>query len=230
MVDPTPQPPAPRSGLFLATVVDNADPEQAGRLRLRIPSVHPTDVHPWWALPFGVSWGASAQRWIAPEIGATVVVQFVEGNAAMPMWSPGAFPPGRDENGRPTAGKVPEAARSRPGQLADAYPKKRVLHSDDRGLLITENEAGEVDMVTRSRPVRIKTLGANIEIDARDGSGGEVIINRGTAAAARTGDSVTASIPIGAVLVGSPGGPIPNVAPIPLDAVIGPGSTTVKIG
>lgn len=231
MQGPIPHPPAPHGGLEFGTVTDNDDPEQAGRVRLRITSIDPRNEHPHWAKPFGVAYGTAGASWIAPPIGAVVAVFFLRGDPSAPYWMPGPWPatPPTSAGSQPTEGKVPAPARSQPGQLKNAYPKVRVLYSDDRGLLITEDDVGEIDVSTRSRPIRVKTLGARIEIDARDGSGGEVVINRGDKGAARVGDSVSVTIPIGAIMVpGSP--PVSNPTAITLTGTIENGSTTVKIG
>lgn len=231
-----PPAPQPRGGIYTATVVSADDPEQRGRLRLRIPHVHPTDVHPAWALPRGVAWGTAAQRWIAPPVGAVVLVMFLDGNVDVPLWEPGPFPPSTDANGRPTPGKVPVVAQSqqRPGEgpSENPYPSVRVLWRDDRGLLVTENAAGEVDVSTSGRPLRVKTNGGRIEIDARDGSGGEVVLNRGEHGAARKTDAVRVTIPAGTVVVALGPGPVAvmNALDIELDGEITGGSDGVKIG
>lgn len=221
---------AQRGGIYLATVTDNRDPEQRGRLRLRIQSVLPNDAHPVWAQPFGVSCGRSAEEFIAPEIGDLVCVMFLEGNATVPMWTHGPYQPVRDANGGTMPGRAPEEARSTPGQLRNAYPRRKVLRKTNRGLVATEDEVGEIDVSTNSRPIRVKTKGARIELDALDASSGEIILNRGIKGAARLDDSVSVTIPIGAVLVASPGGPVPNAAPIILDGTITSASDSVKVG
>jgi uncharacterized protein involved in type VI secretion and phage assembly len=74
-------------GKHRATVVDNADPENRGRLRLRIPSVLGNDVVSGWALPCAPFGGAADQGFFfIPEVEATVWVEFEMGNPDFPVW------------------------------------------------------------------------------------------------------------------------------------------------
>lgn len=94
-------------GKCRAFVVDNADPENRGRLRLRIPSVLGKDVVSGWALPCAPYGGAADQGFFfIPEKDAGVWVEFEAGNLDYPIWV-GAFwgkPGGNTE--------VPEEAQS----------------------------------------------------------------------------------------------------------------------
>lgn len=74
-------------GKYRAVVVDNADPENRGRLRLRIPSVLGADVVSGWALPCTPYGGMADQGFFfVPEIDATVWVEFEAGNLEYPIW------------------------------------------------------------------------------------------------------------------------------------------------
>lgn len=61
------------------------------------------------------------------------------------------------------------------------------------------------------------------------GDATSVRVNGGTRSAARDGDSVSVTIPAGAVLVSSPGGPIPSPAPITLSGTITSGTTALRL-
>lgn len=61
------------------------------------------------------------------------------------------------------------------------------------------------------------------------GDATSVRVNGGTRSAARDGDSVSVTIPAGAVLVSSPGGPIPSPAPITLTGTITSGTTALRL-
>jgi len=56
-----------------------------------------------------------------------------------------------------------------------------------------------------------------------------VRVNGGSTRAAREGDSVSVTIPAGAVLVSSPGGPVPSPAPITLTGTITSGTTALRL-
>ncbi|MDH3404188.1 MAG: phage baseplate assembly protein V [Acidobacteriota bacterium] len=74
-------------GKFRGFVTDNADPEQRGRLRLRIPSVL-GDGESGWALPCLPFGGLADQGlFLVPEIDAQVWVEFEEGDVSLPIWT-----------------------------------------------------------------------------------------------------------------------------------------------
>jgi uncharacterized protein involved in type VI secretion and phage assembly len=74
-------------GKYRGFVVDNADPEQLGRLKLQVPSVLGSDVVTGWALPC-VPYGGDANQGFLfiPEVGAGVWVEFEEGDLEFPLW------------------------------------------------------------------------------------------------------------------------------------------------
>src|SRR6185503_17222413 len=78
-------------GKYRALVVDNADPENRGRLRLRIPSVLGEKVTSGWALPC-LPYGGTADQgfFFIPERDAMGWVEFEAGNLDYPIWV-GAF-------------------------------------------------------------------------------------------------------------------------------------------
>jgi uncharacterized protein involved in type VI secretion and phage assembly len=74
-------------GKYRALVVDNADPENRGRLKLRVPSVLGNEVVSGWALPCAPYGGAPGQGFFfIPEVEAGVWVEFEAGNLDYPVW------------------------------------------------------------------------------------------------------------------------------------------------
>lgn len=98
-------------GLYRATVVDNADPERRGRVRVSCPAVNPTkDVSlPDWLDPAMVSAGTSRGYFNPPEVGDSVVISFAYGDPTQPEFYLGGWygredvPPefAYSDNGRP---------------------------------------------------------------------------------------------------------------------------------
>ena len=74
-------------GKYRGFVVDNVDPGQLGRLKLRVPSVLGNEVVSGWALPCA-SYGGDANQgfFFIPEVGAGVWVEFEEGDLEFPIW------------------------------------------------------------------------------------------------------------------------------------------------
>ena len=74
-------------GKYRGFVDDNKDPENRGRLRVRIPSVLGQDVVSGWALPCAPYGGMPDQGFFfIPEENAGVWVEFEEGNLDYPVW------------------------------------------------------------------------------------------------------------------------------------------------
>ena len=75
-----------RFGKFRATVVDNRDPQQRGRLKLRIPSVLAEQTSDW-ALPC-LPYGGYDQQglFFVPDVDAQVWAEFEEGDISRPIW------------------------------------------------------------------------------------------------------------------------------------------------
>jgi uncharacterized protein involved in type VI secretion and phage assembly len=75
-------------GIYPATVVDNQDSDNRGRLQLQIPGV--TGLAPSsWAepcVPLAGSTGPAMGAYLVPPIGAGVWVQFVDGDPERPIW------------------------------------------------------------------------------------------------------------------------------------------------
>jgi uncharacterized protein involved in type VI secretion and phage assembly len=74
-------------GKYRAFVVDNADPENRGRLKLRIPSVLGAGVVSGWALPCAPYGGDAEQGFFfVPEVDAAVWAEFEAGDLDYPIW------------------------------------------------------------------------------------------------------------------------------------------------
>lgn len=205
-------------GIYLGVVTDHKDPEKRGRVKVRVPTVFPNDAeHPVWALPRGVSWGKGHGTLIVPQKGAQVLVTFLEGNPDLPLWEPGPLKQG--------TGEVPNEALS-------SYPALRILYQSDRGPLLTEDDRGRWKLKFRhKRRLEFEAFGGDLWINTAPG--GLVKVNRpdDTHRAARQGDTVRVTIPVGTVVVDVvSGAPVMNAVPIDVEGTITSGSPTVLIG
>ena len=87
-------------GKYRATVLDNIDPLQIGRILVQVPDV--SNILPSsWALPCLPFAGIQSGFYAVPEIGSAVWVEFEQGNPDYPVWT-GCF--------WPTAADVPALA------------------------------------------------------------------------------------------------------------------------
>jgi len=73
-------------GKFRATVVNNVDPMQIGRIQVMVPDVSnliPTT----WAMPCFPIAGKQMGSYLIPQIGAGVWVEFEQGDSDYPIWT-----------------------------------------------------------------------------------------------------------------------------------------------
>jgi len=132
-------------GKYTAFVADNADPENRGRLRLRIPSVLGENVISGWAMPCVPYGGASGQGFFfIPDKDAGVWVEFEAGLLDHPIWV-GTFwskPGGTTEVPAPGGSQSPPTSKiiktaNHTIELADAQGSESITITDKAGNQIT---------------------------------------------------------------------------------------------
>lgn len=130
-------------GKYRGFVVDNADPEQLGRLKVSVPSVLGTEIAVW-AFPCFPYGGDAGQGFLfIPEIEAGVWVEFEEGDPEFPIWV-GTFwskPGGESELPKPNG-----ADGSEEGSVQD--PPTRKIIKTKKGHTIQFEDADDEEMVT----------------------------------------------------------------------------------
>lgn len=138
------------TGLYLGQVVDRADPERLGRVRVRVPGLlEPASA---WAFPLGTVGGGSDRRgfFAVPELGAEVGVLFHQGDPDHPFYLAAHW-------GRPDdSTELPEPARD----LSPAETPQVRAFETARFLLVFDDRAGHEALV-----IRDKRSGDQIELD-----------------------------------------------------------------
>lgn len=147
-------------GKYRGLVVDNADPENLGRLRVKVPSVLGSDVVTGWATPCVPYGGAANQGLLAiPEVDAGVWIEFEEGDLEFPLWvgtywtKPGGdseLPKPNDPDGAeqgsvqsPPTRKIIKTLKGHSIQLEDADGDEMVLIVEAvNGQVMTLNQDG----------------------------------------------------------------------------------------
>lgn len=148
-------------GKYRGFVVDNRDPQQLARLRVRVPSVLGSQTTGWAlpCLPFG---GLPNQGLLlVPEVDAQVWVEFEEGNPDHPIWT-GVF--WQQTGDLPEEGDLPE-------------PTTRVLRTPSGHVLQFDDAAGE-ERFRLSHPAGTEmTVDSNGTFELTDASGGKVVLD-----------------------------------------------------
>jgi len=165
-------------GKYRAFVVDNADPENRGRLRLQIPSALGKDVVSGWALPCLPYGGAADQGFFfIPEKDACVWVEFEMGDLDYPVWV-GTFwgkPGGQTEVPKPADGQSPPTSKviktlNHFIELADEDGKAAIritdqansneIVIDDKGMALKDANDNKVTM--DSNGIKIEDKNGNV--------------------------------------------------------------------
>lgn len=173
-------------GKYRGFVVDNEDPEQLGRVRLKIPSIL-GDADTGWALPCLPFGGLADQGlFVVPEIDAQVWVEFEEGNINQPIWC-GTF--------WQTQGDVPEeGALSSPTTRVFKTPSGHILQFDDEvdneKFLLHHPTDAEMSIDENGTVTLIDANGSTVTLDANSS---EIIVedaNGNTLTMTSTGTTV----------------------------------------
>jgi uncharacterized protein involved in type VI secretion and phage assembly len=148
-------------GKYRGLVVDNADKQHLGRLKLQVPSVLGPDVVTGWATPC-VPYGGHANQGclFIPEVGAGVWVEFEEGDLEFPIWvgtfwsKPGGeseLPKPNDRDGKElgsASGAPKPSDTAGPEQGSGQKPPTRKIIKTARGHTIQFEDKGGEEMVT----------------------------------------------------------------------------------
>ena len=170
-------------GKYRGVVVDNADPEKLGRLKVRVPSVLGPDVVTGWALPC-VPYGGDVNQGFLfiPETDAGVWIEFEEGDLEFPIWV-GTYwskPGGDSELPKPNGADGTEE-----GSVQDPVTRKIIKtkkgHSieledaDDSEVLIIKYFDGDKKNVIAMNNDGITVLDSNDNTVTMNGDGIEIV-------------------------------------------------------
>jgi hypothetical protein len=171
-------------GKYRAIVVENADPENRGRLRLKVPSVLGETVITGWALPC-VPYGGSPEQGFLfiPEIDAGVWVEFEAGLLEYPIWV-GTFwcsPGGNSELPKPSG------ADGSPESDVQSPPTRKIIRTVQGHTLQFEDADGNEQIIlVEGKHNHIVLLNAD-GISLTDGVNNSTIILNGDGIAVTDG-------------------------------------------
>lgn len=148
-------------GKYRGFVVDNADPEKRGRLKLRVPSVLGDEIVSGWALPCAPYGGSpDIGAFYVPEVEAGVWVEFEMGLVEYPVWV-GTFwsKPGGDPE-PPKPNDAPDGAEQ--SDVQD--PPTRKIFKTAKGHTIQFEDADDEELV-----LIVENTNANVIAMNKDG-------------------------------------------------------------
>lgn len=160
-------------GKYRGFVVDNADPEQLGRLKLKVPSVLGPEVVTGWALPC-VPYGGNADQGMLfiPEVEAGVWVEFEEGDLEFPVWV-GTFwskPGGESELPKPND---PDGAEQ---DSVQDPPTRKIIKTKKGHTIQFEDADGEEMVIIREAQNGHVILMNQDGIKITDGANGSEVV------------------------------------------------------
>ena len=129
-------------GKYRGVVMNNADPERRGRIKALVPAVYGELPGPW-ALPALPVTSLASGMFAVPGIGASVWIEFEQGQSAFPIWTGGFWP---------NTAQVPPATALNP-------VTQIVLQTALGNLLVLDDEEAGVTLQT--------TLGHCIKLNAQ---------------------------------------------------------------
>jgi uncharacterized protein involved in type VI secretion and phage assembly len=153
-------------------VVDNADPEQLGRLKVKVPSVLGSDIVTGWALPCTPYGGDVDQGFLfIPEAGAGVWVEFEEGDLEFPIWV-GTFwskPAGDSELPKPN-----KADGTEESSVQDPPTRKMIKTKAGHTIQFEDDGGSEMVMIIENTHQHVIAMDDN-GIKIRDGKNNNTI-------------------------------------------------------
>lgn len=145
-------------GIYPATVFDNKDPENLGRLQVKSPFIYGDTNSEQWLLPAFQYAGNNAGFLNRPEIGDSILIMFLRGDTKAGMWAHGWWP----------SGKNITEANAQQGQS----PTVRIWRSPAGHKVIFDDKAGEQTLNIQSAgggQVVIKDAANTVTIIAPNG-------------------------------------------------------------
>lgn len=154
-------------GKYRGTVTDNQDPNDAGRIKARVPEIL-GQVDTGWALPCAPYAGDGTGAYTVPVAGAGVWIEFEAGDVSRPIWTGcwwvgGKLP--KDEAGSSATPDV-RMLRSEKGLIIALHDDgKLIAISDENGknLLKIEVQSGQI---TLQADTKVVVEGPQIELVA----------------------------------------------------------------
>ena len=139
-------------GKYRGLVVDNADPENLGRLKVRVPSIFGDEIVTGWAMPCA-PYGGGPDRgfFFVPEVDDGVWVEFEMGNLDYPVWV-GTFwakPGGTTEVPKPADAQSPptrKILRTLKGHSVEMEDK-----DGEEVFVITYNDGDKTNVISMNK-------------------------------------------------------------------------------
>ncbi len=157
-------------GKYRGSVTNNVDPMQTGRVQVEVPDVRGAAMDSW-AMPCAPVAGTTCGVFTVPPVGASVWVEFEQGDAGRPIWVGGYWSTSADVP--PMALGIPpgvigitlQTALGNGMRISDApAPTGGILIQTNAGAMIAVNDAGIV--ISNGKGATISMTGPTTDVNA----------------------------------------------------------------
>ena len=153
-------------GKYNAQVYDNKDPLQQFRIRCTVPYVLGDQISVW-ALPSHMSFGPQTGMFMIPTVGASVWIEFADGDPSQPVWSGGYPILSQDGSGMST-----------PASCQTGYPNVASIKSSSGHEITFNNNSNALSFtITSSAGHVIQVSDVNKTISVKTVGGHNVLLN-----------------------------------------------------
>jgi uncharacterized protein involved in type VI secretion and phage assembly len=163
-------------GKYRGLVVDNADPQKLGRLKVLVPSVLGENVVTGWAMPCTPFGGADNQgMFFVPDVDAGVWIEFEEGDLEFPIWV-GTFwskPSGTTEVPKPNSEDGSEE-----GEAQDPPTKKTIKTGRGHTIQLEDKEGEESILIVEGQKKHFILMNKD-GITIQDAAGNSLVMSSG---------------------------------------------------
>lgn len=161
-------------GKYRGFVTDNADPDQMGRVRAKVPAVL-GDAESGWALPSTPFGGEKDQGFfMIPEVGAQVWMEFEAGNVDTPIWTGTLWKsngdPPKESAKNPPATRILKTPSGHILQFDDDSGSEQIILSHPKGSSLTIDKNGTV-ILADSQGDKITLDASNKKVVLEDANG-----------------------------------------------------------
>lgn len=127
-------------GFYKGIVSDRKDPDNLGRLKLKVPDVYGDDTYDYWSIPLGLFSGKNIGFFAIPNEGDNVWVTFENGDPRFPLWTYGWW----GEKHRPETANIDVSVfQTTSGHKMEFDDKEKLIRiTDAHGNIVILNDKG----------------------------------------------------------------------------------------
>ena len=127
-------------GFYKGIVDDRNDPDNLGRIKVRVPDIYEDETFDYWAIPLGLFAGKNVGFFAIPNKGDNVWVTFENGDPRFPLWTYGWW--GNDQRPQ-TASPDVNVLQTTSGHKIELDDKDKLIRiTDANGNIVILNDKG----------------------------------------------------------------------------------------